>query len=90
MDISWIINKKKETRVEIQKIEFSEMDKWYFESLSKNIVHKTGKFFSVVGLDIHTNWGLVTNWSQPIIKQPEIGILGIITKEIGDELYFLI
>jgi oxidase EvaA len=42
-----------------------------------------------VGIDIKTDWGNVPNWQQPIINQPEIGFLGIITKKINGVLLFL-
>ena len=40
-------------------------------------------------MGVKTNWGIVPEWTQPIINQPEIGLLGIITKEFNDILYFL-
>ena len=49
-----------------------------------------GKFFSIEGVDINTNFGVKANWQQPIIHQPEIGILGIITKKINGVLHFLL
>ena len=54
------------------------------------IKHKTNKFFTIEGINVKTNWGNVYEWEQPIINQPEIGYLGIITKEINGILYFLL
>ncbi len=34
--------------------------------------------------------GKVLNWEQPIINQPEVGLLGILTKEVNGILYFLL
>ena len=50
---------------------------------------ETGKFFSVLGLDVLHRSGLEElAWDQPVIEQPEIGILGILAKRIGGVLHF--
>ena len=40
------------------------------------------KFSRYKGIDVTTNSGNINNWHQPIINQPEIGILGIIRKKL--------
>ena len=86
----WIYGHNLRNVVRIEKITFEELDQWYFSKESHNLRHKTGKFFSIDGLDVKTNWGEVSHWNQPIINQPEIGYLGIITKEINGVLHFLL
>jgi len=86
---SWLEQKKKETHHKITAIPFSEMVNWDFNTETGNLQHSSGKFFSIEGIHIKTNWGNVTEWSQPIINQPEIGFLGIITKKINGVLFFL-
>lgn len=51
--------------------------------------HDTGRFFSVQGIHVETDFGHVSGWDQPIIVQPEIGYLGILAKEFDGVLYFL-
>ena len=70
-------------------IKFSELKEWGFNNRTGNLEHFSKKFFSVIGLDIKTNWGEIYNWQQPIIKQSEIGILGIITKRFDQKSYYL-
>jgi oxidase EvaA len=53
-------------------------------------VHESGGFFSIEGISVKTNAGMVPSWTQPIINQPEIGILGFVTKKINGILHFLI
>ena len=65
------------------------MQNWKFEKITGDLVHDSGKFFSIQGIDIKTNWGRVAQWQQPIINQPEVGFLGIITKKIDGVLFFL-
>ena len=54
-----------------------------------DIHHESGKFFKIEGLRVHTNFSNHPTWDQPIINQPEIGILGILTKMFGNIRYFL-
>lgn len=85
----WLNQKKKETYHKITPIPFSEMEHWGFNPQTGNLEHSSGKFFSIEGIYVKTNWGNVAEWSQPIINQPEIGFLGIITKKINGVLCFL-
>lgn len=87
--LNWIKQQNKEILVDVKQIPFSKMRDWYFDE-NKNLRHKSGKFFSIEGLAVSTNYGSVNSWAQPIINQPEIGYLGILTKEINGILYFLL
>ena len=86
---NWIEQKKKNVCHKITRINFSDMNNWEFDEKTSNLVHTSGKFFSILGINVKTNWGNVAKWYQPIINQPEIGLLGIITKKFNDILYFL-
>lgn len=87
--LQWIQFRNQETRVSVERIPFSAMDKWHFD-VNGNLCHDSGRFFSIEGLSVSTNYGNVSHWQQPIINQPEIGFLGIITKEINGIIYFLL
>lgn len=90
--LEWIDARKKDVKVEIEITKLSNLGDWNFNKDSGNIKHKTGKFFSIDGIDvqIQTINGETKNWSQPIINQPEIGYLGCIVKEFNGLLYFLV
>ena len=81
--MKWLKDQQQLVKVNIDPIPFSELKNWSFEHHTGNLVHSSGKFFSIEGINIKTNWGKVSEWSQPIINQPEIGYLGIITKKIN-------
>ncbi len=86
--IKWI-EEKKNQRFEVTKISLSKIEGWYFEETTGNLRHQSGKFFSIEGIRVETNAGPIKQWSQPIINQPEIGVLGILTKKFNGILYFL-
>jgi len=86
----WLFSINQEQYFHVTQIPLSEIDKWSFDKETGDLKHDSGGFFSIRGLHVETNWGKVPSWSQPIIHQPEIGILGIITKKINGILYFLL
>lgn len=86
----WVEERRRKTQVKIDKVSFSEMVNWSFKSNTGDLLHDSGKFFSIVGVEIETNYGNVPSWTQPIINQPEIGFLGFITKKINGVLHFLL
>lgn len=53
------------------------------------LTHSSGRFFTIEGLSVRTNFGPAPQWSQPIIVQPEIGILGILVKRINGVCHLL-
>src|SRR5262249_17485966 len=72
-----------------RRIPFADMVGWRFAPGTGNLVHDSGKFFSVEGLELTTDFGWTNHWAQPIINQPEIGILGILVKEFDGVLHCL-
>lgn len=84
----WIQHRNEEVEVSVEQIPFSEMKGWYADA-DGCIRHESGRFFSIEGIHVRTDVGEVQEWEQPIINQPEIGYLGILTKEFDGVLYFL-
>lgn len=84
----WIQQRNREVQVDVKLIPFSEMDGWYVDN-DGNLKHNSGRFFTIQGIHVDTDFGANHSWDQPIINQPEIGYLGILTKEINGMLYFL-
>ncbi|MFJ2418044.1 NDP-hexose 2,3-dehydratase family protein [Streptomyces brevispora] len=71
---------------EIRRIPFAGLDNWSFAPDTGDLRHSSGAFFTVEGLHVTRPDG---TWQQPIIVQPEIGILGILAKEFDGVLHFL-
>jgi oxidase EvaA len=86
----WLFKQNQEVEVQVAKTTFEALDKWTYDKVEKNIRHESGKFFSIDGINVRTNWGAINKWDQPIINQPEIGYLGMICKEFNGVLYFLL
>ncbi len=84
----WIRQRNKDVVVDVEKIPFAEMKSWHSNE-DGSISHDSGRFFSIIGIDVQTDYGDVSHWRQPVILQPEVGYLGILTKEIDGVLYCL-
>ena len=86
--VSWIGRRNREVSVSVDLIPFKAMDNW--EVLPDNSLrHYSGKFFSIEGVRVRTDYPTPVEWEQPIINQPEIGYLGILAKEFDGVLHFL-
>lgn len=85
----WFASFNKPDEFRVEQVSLTQMESWSFDDRRTKISHASGRFFSIEGLHVETNFGSVSEWEQPIINQPEIGILGIITKVFDGTRYFL-
>ena len=86
--LGWIQERNRQVGVSVEPIPFRDMEGWRLDE-DGNLRHVSGRFFSVQGIHVETDYGLVHTWDQPIIVQPEIGYLGILAKEFNGVLHFL-
>jgi len=86
----WLSDMNNREYFRVETVPLAELRKWHFDRWTGDIIHESGGFFSIRGIKIRTNIGPVKKCTQPIIDQPEIGILGIVTKKINGILYFLV
>ncbi|GAA4423361.1 NDP-hexose 2,3-dehydratase family protein [Actinokineospora soli] len=73
----------------VDRVPLDDLDGWRTDPVTGDIGHRSGRFFSVEGLDVAVPGAPIERWSQPIIHQPEVGILGILAKEFDGVLHFL-
>jgi len=86
---AWYEKKCQPDKFNVKQIPLEQMEKWQFDDTKSRLFHISGRFFSIEGIHVKTNFGKTPEWEQPIIFQPEIGILGIITKVFDGTRYFL-
>ncbi|MFD5693733.1 NDP-hexose 2,3-dehydratase family protein [Streptomyces rubiginosohelvolus] len=85
----WLAAQKQHTDMLVRQVALEDLAGWNAEPGTGNLVHETGRFYSVEGLDVHLPGAPVERWQQPIINQPEVGILGILVKEFDGVLHCL-
>jgi len=86
----WYNNILQSCDFKIDKIPLINLDNWYFDNETGNLKHNTGKYFSVEGIDVSVDSANKIFWQQPIINQPEVGILGLVTTQYDGKRYFLL
>jgi oxidase EvaA len=85
----WLDGRARLNTFAVQPIDFADLKGWRFNPDTGDLVHHTGGFFRITGLRVEDAEGPVTDWMQPIIHQPEVGILGIAVCEFDGVLHLL-
>lgn len=85
--LAWWADRRRAGRFRVDRVPLSDLGEWSFEPDTGNLVHRSGRFFTIEGLRVRQDG--VDIWSQPIINQPEIGVLGILVKEFDGVLHCL-
>lgn len=83
----WMKQQNENVVSSIQQIPLIELKGWNF--CDDRLRHDSGKFFSIDGIRVNTNYRSTNEWDQPIINQPEIGFLGFIVKKFHGVIHFL-
>ncbi|MEU5347099.1 NDP-hexose 2,3-dehydratase family protein [Streptomyces sp. NPDC020766] len=77
---AWLRAQRNAHDFRVRRIEFGDLTGWHFEEDGGDLAHESGRFFRVEGLRVTTDHPVHGSWAQPIINQPEIGLLGIVVK----------
>jgi oxidase EvaA len=87
---AWLEERRIAQQFEVTAIPLKEMPGWHFDPRTGDLGHDSGKFFSIHGLKGHSDYPEPSTFNQPVISQPEVGILGIIAKRFDGILHFLL
>ena len=89
--IKWLEEKRKNCDIETEEIGINNLDKWHVHPETGVISHNSEKFFSIIGVKVSGAENReVSSWTQPMMKQQETGILGLITKKINGVKHYLL
>ncbi|MBI5141273.1 MAG: NDP-hexose 2,3-dehydratase family protein [Nitrospirae bacterium] len=84
----WIDTRVADKKLEATIVPVADIEQWRIED-EWNISHESGRFFTVTGLKVrHRVRHEEIEWDQPIIDQPEVGILGILAARFSGVLHF--
>ncbi|MGC4864903.1 NDP-hexose 2,3-dehydratase family protein [Micromonospora sp. DT53] len=86
----WLDALRSRRTMQVRQVGLDELDGWSTDQDTGVIRHDSGKFFTIEGLEVHVPGAPVPRWSQPIISQPEVGILGFLVKQFDGVLHCLI
>lgn len=85
----WLADRQRCNPFQVVRMPFDRLDGWRFTGDTGDLVHGSGRYFSVEGIHVQTDYGHVPEWWQPIIHQPDQAILGILAREVDGVLRFL-
>lgn len=80
--LDWLDQRRMQSRMEVTEVPMSSLARWQVDPATGAISHETGEFFRVIGICVRNASARETAaWCQPIIYQPEMGILGILVQQ---------
>lgn len=82
----WLNQRRESSNPSITQIPLTQVSKWSWNKTSDYFSHESGMFFKICGTETTISGNTIY---QPIILQPEIGILGILAKKFDGVLHFL-
>ncbi|MEW2723525.1 NDP-hexose 2,3-dehydratase family protein [Streptomyces albidoflavus] len=85
----WFAGQGERSYTETETVPLEELDRWSRGPGTDGLAHDSGRFFRVRGIDVQAPDAVVPHWRQPIIDQPETGILGILVTEFDGVPHFL-
>lgn len=86
---AWFAERNVRNSYRVTPVPLDALEGWSTDPDSGALLHRSGKFFSVRGITVETDHREVPSWSQPIIVQPEIGILGILVRIVDGTVHCL-
>ncbi len=85
----WLKSRLLHPDLKVTTISLNDMNGWRVNPEKGDISHESGRFFSIIGVDVRQrSKDKEFFWDQPVIDQPEVGILGILAKRIKGVLHF--
>jgi len=88
--LDWIYDRRRAISTQVTQIPLELLRNWSRDKVTGDIRHASGRFFAIEGVRVHTDWGRVPRWEQPIINQAEIGFLGFLARKFEGVLHVLV
>ena len=87
--IQWLDDMKAQNHIYQRRIEVRALTDWKMDGRGC-LVHRAGKFFKVVGIEVTSSSREVKAWSQPILDNVGTGIIGLLCRHLHNTTYFLL
>jgi len=84
--IQWYIDQKVKYELEVEKISLTKLKDWYIDD---DHIFNSDRFFEVIAVKIETGNREVTSWTQPMFKDLNNGLIGLIMKKFNKEEHYL-
>lgn len=88
--LKWLEKKRKSPSITVKEVDIKDLDNWHIDKKTGNIGHKSKRFFTMIGIKVSKAKGReVLSWAQPMMKQNECGILGILRQKRNGVMQYL-
>ena len=89
--LSWLLDAKTRHSMQVRSCNLRDLESWGFIDSGERLSHVTGRYFSVIGISVkQVINNLKITWNQPIVLQPEVGLLGVACRFTQSGLEFLV
>lgn len=86
--IQWLDDMKAQNHILQKRTDLRSLADWNVDGRGY-LVHRAGKFFKIVGMEVTSSSREVNTWSQPILDNVGTGIIGLLCRQMNDATYFL-
>ena len=86
--ISWLTELKSKYELQVNLIPLNNVENW--ERDDSRIFHKDRRYFEVIAVDVHISSREVSEWTQPIVKPCQGGMVAFVAKKINGAIHFLV
>jgi dTDP-4-dehydro-6-deoxy-alpha-D-glucopyranose 2,3-dehydratase len=87
--LDWLQSRRAAHSFSIRQMPLHNIKGWHTDPTNGYLAHQSGRFFTVEGLKVTTTYPREGVFYQPIINQPEVGILGILARRIDGVMHFM-
>jgi len=86
--VTWLQARRQSCDLQAVEIGLHASKEWLYDA--GRLRHRTGGFFSIVGAALHRGTRATSSLEQPLIDQPEIGILGFVVRDAASGAEILV
>lgn len=80
--LAWLKERQESYPVTVEEVGINDLQGWKADPQTGNIEHESRKFFSIIGVKVTGAADReVPSWTQPMLKQEEVGISGVIMQK---------
>ncbi|MDO8575750.1 MAG: NDP-hexose 2,3-dehydratase family protein [bacterium] len=88
--LAWLREKQASYPVTVEEVGINDLKGWNVDPQSGNITHESGGFFSIIGVKVTGAADReVPSWSQPMLRQEQCSISGVILQKKDDVPHYL-
>lgn len=89
--LAWLKERQESYPVTVEEVGINDLQGWKVDPTSGNITHESGRFFSIIGVKVTGAMDReVPSWTQPMLKQEECSISGVICQRRKGVMHYLL